>query len=51
MGADFHQKLRDAFLKIAGDNPDRCVIVDASGSIPEVSNAVWKIMEQKLDLT
>lgn len=51
MGADFHQKLRDAFLKIAGDNLDRCVIVDASGSIADVSEAIRKFVDQKLDLT
>jgi dTMP kinase len=51
MGADFHQRLRDAFLKIAGDNPGRCVIVDASGSVPEVSETILRIVDQKLDLT
>lgn len=27
---DFHDKLRGGFLEIAKDNPDRCVIIDAS---------------------
>lgn len=33
MGDAFHQKIRQAFLDIAAQNPDRCVLLDASGDI------------------
>ena len=35
-GLAFHEKLRDGFLKIAAAEPERCGIVDASGSIEDV---------------
>ncbi len=37
---DFHKALREAFLEIAGDNPDRIVTVDADGSRGNVHNAI-----------
>ncbi len=35
-GLEFHQRLRDGFLKIARAEPGRCRVIDASGSIGEV---------------
>lgn len=40
----FHEKLRKGYLEIAADNPDRCVIVDASQSI----DAIAKILEEQV---
>ena len=41
MGKSFHEKLRQGFLKIARDNPDRCRVVDATAAEDEVAKAVW----------
>lgn len=51
MGTDFHRKLRDAFLQIAKDHPERCVVIDASGSIAAVSDAIWETVQQRLDIS
>ena len=51
MGSDFHQRLRMAFLQIAEDNPDRCVVIDASGSVSEVGAAIWTAVQDRLGLT
>lgn len=48
MGEDFHEKLRAAFLKIAKDNPGRCVVIDASGSEAEVGEAIWAAVQERL---
>ncbi len=40
-GLVFHQKLRDAFLKIATQNPSRCRLIDASLSEEKVAHLVW----------
>jgi dTMP kinase len=45
---EFHQKLRDAFLAIASDEPDRCVVVDASQSEAEVAQAIWDAIVWRL---
>jgi dTMP kinase len=37
----FHERLRQAFLDIARRSPDRCVVIDASGSEDEVASAIW----------
>ena len=31
MDLGFHQRVRDGFLAIARDDPERCVVVDAKG--------------------
>lgn len=40
-GLAFHQKVREGFLAIARDEPQRCIIIDAAGSIDEVQQRVW----------
>jgi dTMP kinase len=36
----FHERLRDGFRRIAADNPQRCVVIDASGEREAVHRAV-----------
>jgi dTMP kinase len=45
-----HKKLREAFLSIAADEPDRCVVIDAGKSIEEVADDVWTAICEKLNL-
>lgn len=40
MGAAFHERLRLGFRKIAGQNPDRCRVIDATRSIPAIQAAI-----------
>ena len=37
---DFHQRLRDGFLAIARAEPERCVVIDATGDIDTVHRAI-----------
>ena len=41
-GQTFHERLREAFLAIARAEPERCVVIDATGSLKEVEDKVWK---------
>jgi dTMP kinase len=45
---DFHQRLRDAFRDIARHNPARCVLIDSSGPLEDVSAKIWRIVEGRL---
>jgi dTMP kinase len=45
---EFHQGLRDAFLAIAADDKDRCVVVDAQGTPDAVAERIWKIVSGRL---
>jgi dTMP kinase len=40
--------LREGFLSIARSEPQRCTVVDASGSPEEVAARVWAVVEQRL---
>jgi len=39
-GAEFHQRVRDGYLELAAAEPDRWVVVDAAGTVDEVSQRV-----------
>jgi dTMP kinase len=50
MGSDFHVKLHKGFLKIAKDNPDRCVIIDASKRVGTIHKEIMEIVNQRFPL-
>ena len=45
---DFHEKLRQGFLAAAAAQPDRCVVIDASGDVDTVAEAIWAAVEARL---
>ena len=47
-GAAFHERLREAFLAIAREEPRRCRLIDATGSLDEVEGAVWTAVTGRL---
>jgi dTMP kinase len=46
---DFHQKLRSAYLALARQEPERCVVIDANRSVKKIAKEIWSIVESKLD--
>ncbi len=40
-GLGYHERVREAFLRIAAAEPDRCVVIDAAGSPDAVEAAIW----------
>lgn len=49
-GHEFHQRVRDGFLTILANNPERCVRIDAAGSIAEVQARVWQVVRERFTL-
>lgn len=47
-GAAYQRRVREAFLKIASDNPARCAVIDASGKPAEVAEQVLTAMRARL---
>ena len=43
------QLRRDAFQEIARQEPERCELVDASGSEDEVATRIWKAVQSRLE--
>ncbi len=50
-GEAYHHKLRDAFLEIAKAEPNRCAVIDASGTIDDIADAIWSIVCERLSLS
>ncbi len=48
MGDEFHKKLQESFLDIAKNNPDRCVVISAKGTIEEVAERIWQVLEERI---
>lgn len=48
MDRGFHERLREGFLRIAREDPDRCVVVPASAAPDEVAILVWDVVDAKL---
>jgi dTMP kinase len=44
----FHQKLRDAYRRIAEDEPQRCRLIDANAAADAVAAAVWATLHERL---
>lgn len=49
MGMSFHETLRNAFLTIAADDPQRCVVIDGAGDEETVAKQIWNIVETRFD--
>ena len=47
----FHQRVRQAYLKLAEAHPKRWVLIDGQRSVDEVAEAVWEIVKQRLGKT
>src|SRR5712672_2280771 len=47
----FHQDLRDAYRQIAAEDPERCVLIDATASPDVVAAQVWTALRDHLFAT
>jgi len=47
--AEFHHKLREAYLAVAAAEPGRCVVIDASAAKEEVAKQVWEAVKSRLN--
>lgn len=47
-GTAFHERLRDGFRAIAAGEPERCVLIDATGAMDAVEAAVWSAISERL---
>jgi len=48
-GRDFHDRLRQAWRRIAREDPQRCKLVDATGSIGEVAGRLRALVQPLLE--
>jgi dTMP kinase len=49
-GPDFHEKLRQAFLDMARRYPERCRVIDASGTEDQVAEQIFAAVSARFDL-
>ena len=50
-GIKFHQDLRDAYRKIGADDPQRCVLIDATADPDTVAARIWAALREHLRAT
>ena len=48
---DFFKKVREGYLQIAHDNPERVVVLDANKAIDELHESIKKIISNKLNVS
>lgn len=46
----WHEKLRQGYLKIAKENPNRCVVLQADQSVEALHNEIVKVIEKKFGI-
>lgn len=51
MGSAFHTRMRDGFLQIAKAAPNRCVIIDGTGAIAQITHSIWQTVTSRFALT
>jgi len=49
MPAEFYQKVRDGYLRLAEAEPDRIRVIDASRTIEEIADEIWKTVTEKIN--
>jgi len=47
----FHESLREAYRRIAAENPVRCVVIDANDEPAKVAEGIWTALQKQLTLT
>jgi dTMP kinase len=45
----FHERLRDGFLTLAANEPERCELIDATMDKDDVAAQIWRVVLKKLD--
>ena len=45
---EFHQRVRDGYLKLAASEPERWLVVDATQSKEQIAEIIWQKVRQKL---
>jgi dTMP kinase len=47
--AEFHRRLREAFLAIAAAEPIRCAVIDATQPVDVIADTIWQVVRERLD--
>jgi dTMP kinase len=50
MGSAFHERVREGFLAIARENPERCVLIDAIGNVDDVTARIFAAVAERLHI-
>lgn len=47
----YHEMVRQTFLDIAANAPERCLTVEAAGTPEEVADEIWRLVSERFGLT
>lgn len=46
---DFHQRVRNGYLKLASDAPERFIVIDGAGTVDEISNRILQSVFSRIN--
>jgi dTMP kinase len=46
---EFHEKLRQGYLAIAKQEPERCIVIDAARPKEQIADQIWRIVNDRLE--
>lgn len=49
-GIEFHKRVREGFLKLAKDNPDRFVVIDATKPISDIFDSIRNVLWERFNI-
>jgi dTMP kinase len=41
----FHNRVRDGFLRLSAQEPDRFTVLDANGDVDEIAESIWQSVQ------
>ncbi|HXJ01268.1 MAG TPA: dTMP kinase [Micropepsaceae bacterium] len=44
----FHERLRDGFINVAQQEPQRCAVIDANVSVDAIADNIWRTVTERL---
>lgn len=50
IGTEFHEKLRQGYLTIAKQNPQRCLVIDATQSVETIQDQIFSAVKERLSI-
>ncbi|KKB96156.1 Thymidylate kinase [Candidatus Arcanobacter lacustris] len=51
MSLDYHNRVRNGYLEIAKNDPDRCIVIDSLLAKDEISAIIFRNLEQRLGIS
>jgi len=49
-GLAFHDRLREVFVEIASNEPERCTLIDATAPLEDIAKDIWHLVSTRFEI-